>query len=95
LWQLNDFFLPQDHIQEVLNKWESIDDEIWAKIIVLGKSYTNTPIGLLSLQYLWFLPSKQPEETNIIFNFNEMHGFFYESRATLSATGAVLILNHS
>ncbi len=61
------FFLPQDHIQEVLNKWESIDDEIWAKIIVLGKSYTNTPIGLLSLQYLWFLPSKQPVETNIIF----------------------------
>ena len=22
----------QDHIQEVLDKWESIDDEIWAKV---------------------------------------------------------------
>ena len=24
--------LFQDHIQEVLDKWESIDDEIWAKV---------------------------------------------------------------
>ena len=28
----------QDHIQEVLNKWQSIDDEIWAKIIVLERN---------------------------------------------------------
>ena len=30
--------LCQDHIQEVLNKWQSIDDEIWAKIIVLERN---------------------------------------------------------
>ena len=27
--------LLQDHIQEVLDKWESIDDEIWAKVIII------------------------------------------------------------
>ena len=36
------FFVFQDHIQEVLNKWESIDDEIWAKIIVLGNTERKT-----------------------------------------------------
>lgn len=44
------FHLSQDHIQEVLNKWESIDDEIWAKIIVLernrrvAKAYARAPV---------------------------------------------------
>ena len=28
----------QDHIDEVLGKWHSIDDEIWAKIIVLERN---------------------------------------------------------
>ena len=43
-------FLFQDHVQEVLNKWESIDDEIWAKIIVLernrrvAKAYARAPV---------------------------------------------------
>ena len=42
--------LFQDHIQEVLNKWQSIDDEIWAKIIVLernrrvAKAYARAPV---------------------------------------------------
>ncbi|XP_023342300.1 uncharacterized protein LOC111712024 [Eurytemora carolleeae] len=42
--------LFMDHIQEVLNKWESIDDEIWAKIIVLernrrvAKAYARAPV---------------------------------------------------
>jgi len=42
--------LYRDHIQEVLNKWESIDDEIWAKIIVLernrrvAKAYARAPV---------------------------------------------------
>ena len=42
--------LFQDHIQEVLDKWESIDDEIWAKIIVLernrrvAKAYARAPV---------------------------------------------------
>ena len=27
-----DVIFFQDHIQEVLDKWESIDDEIWAKV---------------------------------------------------------------
>ncbi|TRY72070.1 hypothetical protein TCAL_05410 [Tigriopus californicus] len=39
-----------DHILEVLNKWESIDDEIWAKVIVLernrrvAKAYARAPV---------------------------------------------------
>merc|ERR1719402_563686 len=42
--------LFKDHIQEVLNKWESIDDEIWAKVIVLernrrvAKAYARAPV---------------------------------------------------
>lgn len=31
-------FILQDHINEVLAKWEQIDDEIWAKIIVFEKN---------------------------------------------------------
>ncbi|GIY31575.1 MH2 domain-containing protein [Caerostris extrusa] len=42
--------LFKDHIQEVLNKWKQIDDEIWAKIIVLernrrvAKAYARAPV---------------------------------------------------
>lgn len=42
--------LYKDHIQEVLDKWESIDDEIWAKVIVLernrrvAKAYARAPV---------------------------------------------------
>ena len=41
---------PQDHVQEVRDKWESIDDEIWAKIVVLernrrvAKAYARAPV---------------------------------------------------
>lgn len=44
------FFRSQDHIQEVLDKWTQIDDEIWAKVIVLernrrvAKAYARAPI---------------------------------------------------
>ena len=40
----------QDHIQEVIDKWDSIDDEIWAKVIVLernrrvAKAYARAPV---------------------------------------------------
>jgi hypothetical protein len=40
----------QDHIQEVLDKWTQIDDEIWAKVIVLernrrvAKAYARAPV---------------------------------------------------
>ena len=40
----------QDHLQEVIDKWDSIDDEIWAKIIVLernrrvAKAYARAPV---------------------------------------------------
>ena len=40
----------QDHIDEVLGKWHSIDDEIWAKVIVLernrrvAKAYARAPV---------------------------------------------------
>jgi len=42
--------LFKDHLQEVLDKWDSIDDEIWAKIIVLernrrvAKAYARAPV---------------------------------------------------
>jgi len=42
--------LYKDHLQEVLDKWDSIDDEIWAKIVVLernrrvAKAYARAPV---------------------------------------------------
>jgi len=42
--------LYRDHLQEVIDKWDSIDDEIWAKIIVLernrrvAKAYARAPV---------------------------------------------------
>jgi len=42
--------LYKDHIIEVLSKWDSIDDEIWAKVIVLernrriAKAYARAPV---------------------------------------------------
>ena len=43
-------FFFQDHLQEVIEKWDSIDDEIWAKVIVLernrrvAKAYARAPV---------------------------------------------------
>jgi hypothetical protein len=40
----------QEHIQEVLDKWTQIDDEIWAKVIVfernrrVAKAYARAPV---------------------------------------------------
>ena len=40
----------QDHLAEILSKWENIDDEIWAKVIVLernrrtAKAYARAPV---------------------------------------------------
>ncbi|XP_076260183.1 uncharacterized protein LOC143196405 isoform X1 [Rhynchophorus ferrugineus] len=42
--------LFKDHIQEVLDKWNQIDDEIWAKVIILeknrrvAKAYARAPV---------------------------------------------------
>lgn len=42
--------LFKDHVQEVLGKWDSIDDEIWAKVVVLernrrvAKAYARAPV---------------------------------------------------
>ncbi|XP_076325995.1 uncharacterized protein LOC143233546 isoform X2 [Tachypleus tridentatus] len=42
--------LYKDHIQEILNKWEQIDDEIWAKVICMernrrvAKAYARSPV---------------------------------------------------
>lgn len=42
--------LYKDHIAEVLSKWDNIDDEIWAKVIVLernrriAKAYARAPV---------------------------------------------------
>lgn len=44
------FDVVQDHIQEVLDKWNQIDDEIWAKVIVfernrrVAKAYARAPV---------------------------------------------------
>uniref|UniRef100_A0A1A9UU09 MH2 domain-containing protein n=1 Tax=Glossina austeni TaxID=7395 RepID=A0A1A9UU09_GLOAU len=40
----------KEHIQEVLDKWTQIDDEIWAKVIVfernrrVAKAYARAPV---------------------------------------------------
>lgn len=40
----------QDHLAEILCKWDNIDDEIWAKVIVLernrrtAKAYARAPV---------------------------------------------------
>ncbi|CAF4796871.1 unnamed protein product [Pieris macdunnoughi] len=42
--------LYKEHIQEVLDKWTQIDDEIWAKVIVfeknrrVAKAYARAPV---------------------------------------------------
>lgn len=42
--------LYKDHLAEILSKWENIDDEIWAKVIVLernrrtAKAYARAPV---------------------------------------------------
>lgn len=42
--------LYKDHVEEILRKWDSIDDEIWAKVIVLernrrvAKAYARAPV---------------------------------------------------
>lgn len=46
------FFLIsyQDHVGEILSKWDQIDDEIWAKVVVMernrrvAKAYARTPV---------------------------------------------------
>lgn len=44
------FLRLQEHIQEVLDKWTQIDDEIWAKVIVfernrrVAKAYARAPV---------------------------------------------------
>jgi len=30
--------LYKDHVQEILRKWDAIDDEIWAKVIVMERN---------------------------------------------------------
>lgn len=46
--------LYKDHIVEVLEKWDNIDDEIWAKVIVLernrriAKAYARAPVLTLN-----------------------------------------------
>ncbi|KAL1394313.1 hypothetical protein pipiens_012040 [Culex pipiens pipiens] len=48
---LGDLIVVQlEHIQEVLDKWTQIDDEIWAKVIVfernrrVAKAYARAPV---------------------------------------------------
>ena len=31
-------YVLQDHVGEIIKKWESIDDEIWAKAIVMERN---------------------------------------------------------
>ena len=42
--------LLQQHVREVLTKWDQIDDEIWSKVIVfeknrrVAKAYLRSPV---------------------------------------------------
>uniref|UniRef100_A0A2H1VGI5 SFRICE_032548 n=1 Tax=Spodoptera frugiperda TaxID=7108 RepID=A0A2H1VGI5_SPOFR len=46
----NETTVEHEHIQEVLDKWTQIDDEIWAKVIVfernrrVAKAYARAPV---------------------------------------------------
>ncbi|XP_015782980.1 uncharacterized protein LOC107360770 isoform X2 [Tetranychus urticae] len=52
-WNYFDTFVS-DHIQEILKKWEQIDDEIWGKIICMernrriAKAYARVPVLTVS-----------------------------------------------
>ena len=35
----------QDHVEEILRKWDAIDDEIWAKVIVLERNRRVAKVG--------------------------------------------------
>jgi len=54
---INEF---QDHIQEILHKWDRIDDEIWAKIVCMqknrrvAKAYARAPILTINGSYIGF-----------------------------------------
>ena len=43
-------YISKDHIAEVLSKWDDINDEIWAKVIVfeknrrIAKVYARAPV---------------------------------------------------
>ena len=37
--------LYKDHVEEVLRKWDAIDDEIWAKAIVMERNKRVAKVG--------------------------------------------------
>ncbi|XP_054157595.1 uncharacterized protein LOC128955941 [Oppia nitens] len=59
VWHSEDRLL-KDHIQEILHKWERIDDEIWAKIVCMqknrrvAKAYARAPVLTINGSYIGF-----------------------------------------
>ena len=45
----------QDHLQEVLDKWDSIDDEIWAKIVVLERNRRVAKVNIYTIDISIYL----------------------------------------
>ena len=54
------YFL-QDHLQEVIEKWDSIDDEIWAKVIVLERNRRVAKGQLISKDISFIVNSSKIE----------------------------------
>ena len=51
----------QDHLQEVIEKWDSIDDEIWAKVIVLERNRRVAKGQLISKDISFVVNSSKNE----------------------------------
>ena len=58
------YFL-QDHLQEVIEKWDSIDDEIWAKVIVLERNRRVAKGQLISKDISFIVNSSKHERKNL------------------------------
>ena len=55
----------QDHLQEVIEKWDSIDDEIWAKVIVLERNRRVAKGQLISKEISFAVNSSKNERKNL------------------------------
>jgi hypothetical protein len=55
----------QDHLQEVIEKWDSIDDEIWAKVIVLERNRRVAKGQLISKDISFTVNSSKNDHKNL------------------------------
>ena len=74
------FFSLQDHLQEVIEKWDSIDDEIWAKVIVLERNRRVAKGQLISKEISFAVNSSKNERKNLPKIYPEVHlGQFFSN----------------